>query len=71
MIGAGALAGYSESLRLKLRVARLEEFLRFLQAAETEIRFAGDSSQPDIGKAWRFPRLSKRVPRTDGGGRNL
>ena len=42
MIGAGALAGYSESLRLKLRVARLEEFLRFLQAAETEIRFAGD-----------------------------
>ncbi len=42
MIGAGALAGYSESLRLKLRVARLEGFLRFLQAAETEIRFSGE-----------------------------
>ena len=29
LIGAGALAGYSESLRLKMRVLRLEEFLRF------------------------------------------
>ncbi len=55
MIGAGALAGYSESLRLKLRVARLEEFLRFLQVAETEVRFPRGSSQPDIGKALEIP----------------
>ncbi len=42
LIGAGALAGYSESLRLKMRVLRLEEFLRFLQTAETAMRFAAE-----------------------------
>jgi stage III sporulation protein AB len=40
LIAAGALAGYMESHRLAMRVEQLEAFLRFLSAAQTEIRFA-------------------------------
>lgn len=40
LIAAGALAGYMESHRLEMRVERLEEFLRFLSSAQTEIRFS-------------------------------
>jgi stage III sporulation protein AB len=36
----GTLAGYMESHRLTMRVEQLEAFLRFLSAAQTEIRFA-------------------------------
>lgn len=40
LIAAGTLAGYMESHRLTVRVQQLEAFLRFLSAAQTEIRFA-------------------------------
>lgn len=40
LIAAGAMAGYMESHRLALRVERLESFLKFLSAAQTEIRFS-------------------------------
>lgn len=40
LIAAGTLAGYMESHRLTDRVEQLEAFLRFLSAAQTEIRFA-------------------------------
>lgn len=36
----GTLAGYMESRKLYIRVEQLEAFLRFLSAAQTEIRFA-------------------------------
>lgn len=36
----GTLAGYMESHKLSKRVEQLEAFLRFLSAAQTEIRFA-------------------------------
>lgn len=41
LILAGTLAGYAESRKLSLRVKKLESFLRFLEAAQTEIRFSG------------------------------
>lgn len=41
LIAAGTLAGYVESHKLTERVRQLEAFLRFLSAAQTEIRFSG------------------------------
>lgn len=41
LIAAGTLAGYAESHKLTERVQQLEAFLRFLSAAQTEIRFSG------------------------------
>ena len=40
LIAAGTMAGYMESHRLTLRVEQLEKFLKFLSAAQTEIRFS-------------------------------
>jgi len=40
LIAVGTLVGYVESHRLAMRVKQLEAFLRFLSAAQTEIRFA-------------------------------
>ena len=40
LIAAGALAGYVESHKLAVRVEQVEACLRFLSAAQTEIRFA-------------------------------
>lgn len=40
LIAAGAMAGYMESHRLTLRVEQLEKFMKFLSAAQTEIRFS-------------------------------
>jgi stage III sporulation protein AB len=40
LIAVGTFAGYMESHRLAMRVEQLEAFLRFLSAAQTEIRFA-------------------------------
>jgi stage III sporulation protein AB len=40
LVASGTLAGYMESRRLSIRVEQLESFLRFLSAAQTEIRFA-------------------------------
>ncbi len=40
LVVSGTLAGYMESRRLTFRVEGLESFLRFLSAAQTEIRFA-------------------------------
>ncbi len=40
LIAVGTLAGYMESHRLEMRVERLEEFLRFVSSAQTEIRFS-------------------------------
>ena len=40
LIAAGTIAGYVQSHRLSQRVAQLEEMLRFLNAAQTEIRYS-------------------------------
>lgn len=40
LIAAGTLAGFTESRRLSLRVQKLEIFLRFLNAAKTEVRYS-------------------------------
>ncbi|NLJ31728.1 MAG: stage III sporulation protein AB [Clostridiales bacterium] len=41
LIASGTLAGYVESHKLAVRVEQLEAFLRFISAAQTEIRFSG------------------------------
>ncbi len=41
LILAGTLMGYTESHKLTRRVDRLEAFLRFISAAQTEIRYSG------------------------------
>ena len=43
LIAAGTIAGYVQSHRLSQRVAQLEEMLRFLNAAQTEIRYSAAS----------------------------
>lgn len=43
LIAAGTIAGYVQSHRLSQRVAQLEGMLRFLNAAQTEIRYSAAS----------------------------
>ncbi|BFK84368.1 stage III sporulation protein AB [Anaeromassilibacillus sp. Marseille-P3371] len=43
LIAAGTIAGYVQSHRLSQRVQQLEEMLRFLNAAQTEIRYSAAS----------------------------
>ena len=50
LVLAGTLAGYAESRRLSLRVRKLELFLRFLEAAQTEIRFSGMPVERILGQ---------------------
>lgn len=50
LILAGTLAGYAESHKLALRVEKLESFLRFLEAAQTEIRYSGLSVERILRK---------------------
>lgn len=40
LIAAGTMAGYAQSHRLSQRVEQLEKTLRFLTAAQTEIRYS-------------------------------